>query len=229
MQFALSCRLCFAGIGRYRLRQFPKRRPSGESVVGIVVHQQFPHAFVLGFQQAAFLHEPFQFLCEVDLLGSRSLYFERFATDVVAAEELGRKVVHRRHGGLRIEFVRPLRELDIIGQLTAQMDLLHYVLTHHTVQADAVEQEDADVHRPVAEIRRELQRKAWQSIGPIRRADEISDFLLYIESIKKEKLKAETPQERLLALEMPGLTASAEAVAKAALARKESVGAHYIV
>ena len=33
------------------------------------------------------------------------------------------------------------------------MDLLHYVLTHHTVQADAVEQEDADVHRPVAEIR----------------------------------------------------------------------------
>ena len=83
--------------------------------------------------------------------------------------------------------------------------------------------------RPVAEIRRELQRKAWQSIGPIRRADEISDFLLYIESIKKEKLKAETPQERLLALEMPGLTASAEAVAKAALARKESVGAHYIL
>ena len=83
--------------------------------------------------------------------------------------------------------------------------------------------------RPVAEIRRELQRKAWQSIGPIRRADEISDFLLYIESIKKEKIKAATPQEYLLAMEMPGLTASAEAVAKAALARKESVGAHYIV
>ena len=83
--------------------------------------------------------------------------------------------------------------------------------------------------RPVAEIRRELQRKAWQSIGPIRRADEISDFLLHIESIKKEKIKAATPQEYLLAMEMPGLTASAEAVAKAALARKESVGAHYIV
>ncbi len=82
--------------------------------------------------------------------------------------------------------------------------------------------------RPVSEIRRELQRKAWQSIGPIRRAEEISDFLLYIESIKKEKLKAETPQEYLLAMEMPGLTVSAEAVAKAALARKESVGAHYI-
>ena len=92
-------------------------------------------------------------MCEVDLLGCRSLYFERFATDVVAAEELGRKVVHRRHGGLRVEFVRPLRELDIIGQLTAQMDLFHYVLAYHAVQADAVEQEDADVHRPVAEIR----------------------------------------------------------------------------
>ena len=101
----MSCRLRLAGIGRYRLRQFPERRPSGESVVGIVVHQQFPHAFVLGFQQAAFLHEPFQFLCEVDLLGCRSLYFERFATDVVTAEELGRKVVHRRHGDLRVEFV----------------------------------------------------------------------------------------------------------------------------
>ena len=84
---------------------------------------------------------------------ANSLYFERFATDVVAAEELGRKVVHRRHGGLRVEFIRPRRELDIIGQFTAQMDLLHYVFTHHTVQADAVEQEDADVHRPVAEIR----------------------------------------------------------------------------
>lgn len=33
------------------------------------------------------------------------------------------------------------------------MDLFHYVLAYHAVQADAVEQEDADVHRPVAEIR----------------------------------------------------------------------------
>lgn len=83
--------------------------------------------------------------------------------------------------------------------------------------------------RPVSEIRAELQKKAWQAIGPLRRAAEISDFLLYIEEIKKEAIKAETPLERLLALEMPGLTASAEAVAKAALARKESVGAHCII
>lgn len=83
--------------------------------------------------------------------------------------------------------------------------------------------------RPVSEIREELRKKAWQAIGPIRRAAEIEDFLLYIESLKKEKLKAETPHERLLALEMPGLLASAEAVVKAALARKESVGAHYVI
>ncbi|MDO5116164.1 MAG: FAD-binding protein [Synergistaceae bacterium] len=83
--------------------------------------------------------------------------------------------------------------------------------------------------RPVSEVRAELQEKAWRAIGPIRRAAEIKDFLLYIEKLKKEKIKAESPHERLLALEMTGLAASAEAVASAALKRKESLGAHYII
>lgn len=83
--------------------------------------------------------------------------------------------------------------------------------------------------RPVLEVRRELQQKAWRAIGPIRETGAIRDFLSYIKALKKEKIKAENGYERLLALEMKGLTASAEAVAQAALKRKESIGAHYIV
>lgn len=83
--------------------------------------------------------------------------------------------------------------------------------------------------RSVTDARRELQAKAWRSIGPIRRAEEIQTFLNYLQTLKTEKWSARTPFELLQILEMTGLIASAEAVGKAALKRRESVGSHYIV
>lgn len=77
------------------------------------------------------------------------------------------------------------------------------------------------------EIRALLQKKAWEAIGPIRSAKGIEDFLSFLEDIRERELSFPTPNDLLLALEMPGLFATAEAVAKAALARKESLGTHY--
>lgn len=83
--------------------------------------------------------------------------------------------------------------------------------------------------RSIYEARRELQYEAWRSIGPIRRTCEIRAFLCYLKSLKNEKFCAKTPFEHLLAMEMPGLVTSAESVAEAALRRRQSIGAHYIV
>ena len=83
--------------------------------------------------------------------------------------------------------------------------------------------------RSIHEARRELQYEAWRSIGPIRRTCEIRAFLYYLKSLKSEKFCAKTPFEHLLAMEMPGLVTSAESVAEAALRRRQSIGAHYIV
>lgn len=81
---------------------------------------------------------------------------------------------------------------------------------------------------PVREARRELQERAWRAIGPVRRPEQLMEFLNWLGGMKKEKLRADTRFEQLLAFEMEGLTFSAEAVAEAALKRKESVGSHYI-
>ena len=93
---------------------------------------------------------------------------------------------------------------------------------------DYIENVSAD-GRPVSEVRRELQSKAWRSIGPIRRKEEMLGFLNYLHIVEKENFRAETPFDCLLAMEMRGLILSAEAVAEAALQRKESVGSHHIV
>ena len=93
---------------------------------------------------------------------------------------------------------------------------------------DYIENTSEEGHS-VLEVRRELQSKAWHSIGPIRRKEEMRSFLDYLHMVRKEKFRVETPFDCLLAMEMPGLITSAEAVAKAALQRGKSIGSHYIL
>lgn len=82
-----------------------------------------------------------------------------------------------------------------------------------------------DGHDP-AELRKELQCQAWRAIGPIRRKNEMENFLSFIESFKKNSIRIETPYQRLLALEMEELVLTAQAVTEAALKREQSLGTH---
>jgi len=76
-------------------------------------------------------------------------------------------------------------------------------------------------------LRAELQKHAWDAIGPIRTAKEIETFLDFLAEFRTKTLCVREPHDLLLALEMPGLIETAESVAKAALARKESLGTHF--
>lgn len=76
-------------------------------------------------------------------------------------------------------------------------------------------------------LRRQLQEKAWDAIGPMREGRKIEEFLGYLEDFKKRKIRIEMPIDRLLSLEMEGLVKTAEAVARAALKRRESLGNHW--
>jgi succinate dehydrogenase/fumarate reductase flavoprotein subunit len=78
-------------------------------------------------------------------------------------------------------------------------------------------------------LRRELQKKVWNAIGPVRYTDEMSDCLAYLSDFKKRKISIDTPMDRLYALEMEGLVLTAEAVSNAALKRQENIGTHYRV
>lgn len=80
----------------------------------------------------------------------------------------------------------------------------------------------------VKELRRDLQEKVWRYAGPVRRLNELDDCLAYLSEFKKRKVKINGAVDLLYALEMDGLVMTAEAVAKAASNRKESLGVHYI-
>lgn len=76
-------------------------------------------------------------------------------------------------------------------------------------------------------LRRELQEKAWDAIGPIRQGRKIEEFLDFLEHFRNRKTRMDTPVDRLYALEMKGLLKTAEAVAEAALKRTDSLGNHW--
>ncbi len=76
-------------------------------------------------------------------------------------------------------------------------------------------------------LRKELQEKAWDALGPVRRGRKIEEFLKYLDEFVDKKIRLETPMDRLLALEMKGLHTTAKAVAEAALKRKENLGTHW--
>ncbi len=76
-------------------------------------------------------------------------------------------------------------------------------------------------------LRLYLQRTMWDCLGPIRRASGLRRALDFLDEAESARLRASTPAELLLALETRGLIASARASARAALARRNSLGAHY--
>jgi succinate dehydrogenase / fumarate reductase, flavoprotein subunit len=102
-------------------------------------------------------------------------------------------------------------------------------------------QKKAEIHfenktgtRP-AQIRREVQEKAHKYLGPVRNARELTDFIGYLESIKKNEIgnihissnSRAYNKEWIDALELPGIIHLLEAAARCALARSESRGTHF--
>jgi succinate dehydrogenase/fumarate reductase flavoprotein subunit len=76
-------------------------------------------------------------------------------------------------------------------------------------------------------LRSELQKTAWDLLGPVRSEKNIIRAQSKIHDIADRKLMISRPTEMLLALEMRGLTDTASAVADAALMRKDSLGTHF--
>ena len=76
-------------------------------------------------------------------------------------------------------------------------------------------------------LRAELQKTAWDLLGPVRSEKSISQAQEKIKEITKRQMSIESPIEMLLALEMRGLIDTAESVAEAALRREASVGTHF--
>jgi len=84
-------------------------------------------------------------------------------------------------------------------------------------------------------IRREIQEKAHKYLGPIRSREGLSDFIEYIDTIKKNELRrlGTSSDSRLYnkewmdALELPNMVQLIETSARCALARTESRGVHY--
>ena len=83
-------------------------------------------------------------------------------------------------------------------------------------------------HDP-AGVRAELKAIAQSGLGPVRSGAGIESAVAQLEALqpKVASLSMDTPMQRLLALEMPGMWHSARAVAAAALKREESRGVHY--
>jgi len=77
-------------------------------------------------------------------------------------------------------------------------------------------------------LRSELQKTAWDLLGPVRSEKSIIHAQHKIHDISEMKLMINSPTEMLLALEMKGLTDTAAAVADAALMRKDSLGTHFM-
>jgi len=86
-----------------------------------------------------------------------------------------------------------------------------------------------------AQIRREVQEKAHKYLGPIRNARELTDFIVFLESIKNNGIgnlhissnSRAYNKEWIDALELPGIIHLLEAAARCALARTESRGTHF--
>jgi succinate dehydrogenase/fumarate reductase flavoprotein subunit len=76
-------------------------------------------------------------------------------------------------------------------------------------------------------LRAELQKTAWDLLGPVRSEKSISQVQEKIKEITKRHMNIDSPIEMLLALEMRGLIDTAELVAEAALRRKVSLGTHF--
>jgi len=76
-------------------------------------------------------------------------------------------------------------------------------------------------------LRRRLQETMWRCLGPIRTEMGIKEALAFLDEAASVPCSPDSPEELLKALEMPGLIASAKAVAEGALARKESLGTHF--
>jgi succinate dehydrogenase/fumarate reductase flavoprotein subunit len=79
------------------------------------------------------------------------------------------------------------------------------------------------------EPRERLRTMVQEGLGPCRSGTGLRRFLEALEEWKASfpSLKAEGPMDLLHALEMKGLTCTAEAVARAALLREESRGVHF--
>lgn len=80
MQFALARFLHFPSVGGDSLRELPQRRFPGQSVCGIIVHQQFPDTLAFGFLEFSNLDQFPQFGVEVrvDTAGTLDFSAMRF-------------------------------------------------------------------------------------------------------------------------------------------------------
>ena len=76
-------------------------------------------------------------------------------------------------------------------------------------------------------LRRELQQKAWEALGPIREPGKIREFLAFLSDFRDRRTRIDDVLDRLYALEMEGLHRTAVLVAEAALKREKSLGTHY--
>ncbi len=85
----------------------------------------------------------------------------------------------------------------------------------------------ADGGEEPSKLRSELQKTAWEFLGPLRSEKGICIAQEKIRDISKRKVIIESPTEMLSALEMRGLLDTASAVADAALKRKSSLGTHF--
>lgn len=76
-------------------------------------------------------------------------------------------------------------------------------------------------------LRTELQKVAWDLLGPVRSEKGILLAQEKIRNTEQIELLINSPVEMLLALEMRGLIDTADSVAEAALRRKVSIGTHF--
>lgn len=88
--------------------------------------------------------------------------------------------------------------------------------------------QEADGGDP-AELRQRIKDIAEMSAGPVREAASMAKAVTTLEDMRPQlsSLRRQSPQERLLALELPGLWMTTRAVLQAALTRLESRGVHY--
>lgn len=78
-------------------------------------------------------------------------------------------------------------------------------------------------------LRQRIKEIAEAYAGPVREAAGMEQAVAMLEGVRPDlrRLRQHSPQDRLLALEMPGLWMSARAVLQAAVTRLESRGVHY--
>ena len=84
----------------------------------------------------------------------------------------------------------------------------------------------AEGNSPI-QLRRELQKKMWETLGPIRTAPGLNDALTFLDEFEQKFMRVSSTADLLAALEMPGLVCAARESAQAALTRKQSLGVHF--